>query len=200
MSARCATAPHPIGGVKDDARAWRAAKKLHDQAHAVDVHLLQATQRPTIAPCPRGYAKAPTSAAPSTHLTTKPPKWSSPTPPTAAPAPKTSARRNAGTLVATGEVEHIPNCQAFAIVRTHYVSTNDAYTAIIRARDIIHRTGRIIPTDQPDDPEPPRDLRTNVTTVLDGNDKLRSADVLHQLRTRWSRLMVAGRRSSLPPR
>ncbi|MBV8994077.1 MAG: hypothetical protein JO287_10355, partial [Pseudonocardiales bacterium] len=39
-------APHPIGGVKDDARAWRAAKKLHDQARAVNVHLLQATQRP----------------------------------------------------------------------------------------------------------------------------------------------------------
>jgi len=38
--------PHPIGGAKDDARAWRAAKKLHDQARAVNVHLLQATQRP----------------------------------------------------------------------------------------------------------------------------------------------------------
>ncbi|MBV8992373.1 MAG: hypothetical protein JO287_01415 [Pseudonocardiales bacterium] len=28
---------------------------------------------------------------------------------------------DAGTLVATGEVEDIPNGQAFAIVRTHYV-------------------------------------------------------------------------------
>jgi S-DNA-T family DNA segregation ATPase FtsK/SpoIIIE len=39
-------APHPLGGAKDDARAWRAAKKLHDQARAVNIHLLQATQRP----------------------------------------------------------------------------------------------------------------------------------------------------------
>ncbi|HEX2301344.1 MAG TPA: hypothetical protein VHH34_23055, partial [Pseudonocardiaceae bacterium] len=30
-------APHPIGGVKDDARAWRAAKRLHDQARAVNI-------------------------------------------------------------------------------------------------------------------------------------------------------------------
>lgn len=43
-------APHPVGGVKDDARAWRAAKKLHDQARAVNIHLVQATQRPDNSP------------------------------------------------------------------------------------------------------------------------------------------------------
>jgi S-DNA-T family DNA segregation ATPase FtsK/SpoIIIE len=92
---------------------------------------------------------------------------------------------DAGTVVATGEVEDIPNGQAFAIVRTHYVSTKDAYTVIARAMDIIRRTGRTITTDLPAEPEAARDLLTDVAAVLDGNDKLRSVDVLHRLRARW---------------
>ncbi|MGH3684645.1 MAG: hypothetical protein ACRDQ9_11195 [Pseudonocardiaceae bacterium] len=51
---------------------------------------------------------------------------------------------DAGTVVATGEVEDIPQGQAFAIVRTHYVSTKDAYTVIARAMDLIRRTGRTV--------------------------------------------------------
>ncbi len=51
--------------------------------------------------------------------------------------------------------------------------------------DIIHRTGRTITTDQPADPEPARDLLADVAAVMDGNDKLRSTDVLYQLRARW---------------
>jgi S-DNA-T family DNA segregation ATPase FtsK/SpoIIIE len=92
---------------------------------------------------------------------------------------------DAGTVVATGEVEDIPNGQAFAIVRTHYVSTKDAYTVIARAMDIIHRTGRIITAEHAVKPEPVRDLLVDVAAVLDGSDKLRSADVLYQLRVRW---------------
>jgi S-DNA-T family DNA segregation ATPase FtsK/SpoIIIE len=92
---------------------------------------------------------------------------------------------DAGTVVATGEVEDIPKGQAFAIVRTHYVSTKDAYTVIIRAMDIIKRTGRTITINQSAEPEPARDLLADVAAVLDGNDKRRSADVLHQLQVRW---------------
>jgi S-DNA-T family DNA segregation ATPase FtsK/SpoIIIE len=92
---------------------------------------------------------------------------------------------DAGTVVATGEVEDIPQGQAFAIVRTHYVSTKDAYIVITRAMDTIKRTGRTITTGPPTEPEPTRDLLPDVAAVLDGNDKLRSVDVLHQLRARW---------------
>ncbi len=70
-------------------------------------------------------------------------------------------------------------------MRTHYVSTNDAYTVITRAMDTIKRTGRTITSNQSAQPEPARDLLTDVAAVLDGNDKLRSVDVLHQLRARW---------------
>ncbi|MGB6161286.1 MAG: hypothetical protein WCF33_04535 [Pseudonocardiaceae bacterium] len=179
-------APHPIGGAKDDARAWRAAKKLHDQARAVNVHLLQATQRPDDRTLParvREGAHVRCALNVPNHETAKM---------ILADAADRGARpqdlrpgADAGTVVATGEVEDIPNGQAFAIVRTHYVSTNDAYTVINRAMTIIHRTGRTITPDQPADSEPVRDLLADVAAVLDGSDKLRSSDVLHQLRVLW---------------
>ncbi|MGH8625297.1 MAG: hypothetical protein ACREYC_08520, partial [Gammaproteobacteria bacterium] len=180
-------APHPIGGAKDDARAWRAAKKLHDQARAVNVHLLQATQRPDDRTLPvrvREGAHVRCALNVPNHETAKM---------VLADAADRGARpqdlrpgADAGTVVATGEVEDIPKGQVFAIVRTHYVSTKDAYTVITRAMDIIRRTGRTITTtDQPADSEPARDLLADVQTVMDGSDKLRSADVLHQLRARW---------------
>jgi DNA segregation ATPase FtsK/SpoIIIE, S-DNA-T family len=179
-------APHPIGGTKDDARAWRAAKKLHDQARAVNVHLLQATQRPDDRTLParvREGAHVRCALNVPNHETAKM---------ILADAADRGARpqdlrpgADAGTVVATGEVEDIPKGQAFAIVRTHYVSTKDAYTVITRAMDIFHRTGRTIATHQPTESEPARDLLTDVAAVLDGNNKLRSVDVLHKLRMRW---------------
>ncbi|MCA1704950.1 MAG: ATP-binding protein, partial [Actinobacteria bacterium] len=124
-------APHPIGGAKDDARAWRAAKKLHDQARAVNVHLLQATQRPDDRTLParvREGAHVRCALNVPNHETAKM---------ILADAADRGARpqdlrpgADAGTVVATGEVEDIPKGQAFAIVRTHYVSTKDAYTVI----------------------------------------------------------------------
>jgi S-DNA-T family DNA segregation ATPase FtsK/SpoIIIE len=178
-------APHPIGGSKDDARAWRAAKKLHDQARAVNVHLLQATQRPDDRTLParvREGAHVRCALNVPNHETAKM---------ILADAADRGARpqdlrpgADAGTVVATGEVEDIPQGQAFAIVRTHYVSTTDAYTVIARAMDIIRRTGRT-PTGQPTDSEPARDLLVDVQAVMDGSDKLRSTDVLYQLRVRW---------------
>ncbi|HEV7451256.1 MAG TPA: hypothetical protein VGO16_07690 [Pseudonocardiaceae bacterium] len=47
------------------------------------------------------------------------------------------------------------------------------------------RPGRTITTGPPTESEAARDLLTDVAAVLDGNDKLRSVDVLHQLRVRW---------------
>ena len=179
-------APHPIGGAKDDARAWRAAKKLHDQARAVNVHLLQATQRPDDRTLParvREGAHVRCALNVPNHETAKM---------ILADAADRGARpqdlrpgSDAGTVVATGEVEDIPQGQAFAIVRTHYVSTKHAYTVITRAMEIIRRTGRAITTGPATESEPARDLLADVDAVLDGNDKLRSVDVLHQLRARW---------------
>jgi S-DNA-T family DNA segregation ATPase FtsK/SpoIIIE len=179
-------APHPISGAKDDARAWRAAKKLHDQARAVNVHLLQATQRPDDRTLParvREGAHVRCALNVPNHETAK--IILADAADRGARPPDLRPGSDTGTVVATGEVEDIPQGQAFAIVRTHYVSTNDAYTVITRAMDIIHRTGRTITTDQPTNSKPARDLLADVAAVLDGSDKLRSVDVFHQLRMRW---------------
>jgi S-DNA-T family DNA segregation ATPase FtsK/SpoIIIE len=172
-------APHPIGGAKDEARAWRPAKKLHDQARAVNVHLLQATQRPDDRTLParvREGAHVRCALNVPNHETAKM---------ILADAADRGARpqdlrpgADAGTVVATGEVEDIPNGQAFSIVRTHYVSTKDAYTVISRAMAILNRAGRNLITNHPADSEPARNLLADVQTVMDGNDKLRSTDVL----------------------
>ena len=138
-------APHPIGGAKDDARAWRAAKRLHDQARAVNVHLIQATQRPDDRTLPvrvREGAHVRCALNVPNYETAKM---------VLADAADRGARpqdlrpgADAGTVVATGEIEDIPKGQAFAIVRTHYVSTKDAYPVIERAMVILHRAGRTV--------------------------------------------------------
>jgi S-DNA-T family DNA segregation ATPase FtsK/SpoIIIE len=179
-------APLPLGGVKDDARAWRAAKKLHDQARAVNVHLLQATQRPDDRTLParvREGAHVRCALNVPNHETARM---------ILADAADRGARpqdlrpgADAGTVVATGEVEDIPSGQAFAIVRTHYVSTEQAYTVITRAMTILQRTGRSVSTTEPAEPEQERDLLADVAVVMDATSKQRSADVLYQLRARW---------------
>ena len=154
------------------------------QARAVNIHLLQATQRPDDRTLPARVcegAHVRCALNVPNHETAKM---------ILADAADRGARpqdlrpgADAGTVVATGEVEDILQGQAFAIVRTRYVSTKDAYTVIARAMDLIRRT--VTTTDEPAEPEPVRDLLIDVQTVMDGTDKLRSADVVHRLRTRW---------------
>ncbi|HEV7450020.1 MAG TPA: hypothetical protein VGO16_01230 [Pseudonocardiaceae bacterium] len=194
-------APHPIGGTKDDARAWRAAKKLHDQARAVNVHLLQATQRPDDRTLParvREGAHVRCALNVPNHETAK--MILADAADRGALPQDLRPGADAGTLVATGEVEDIPNDQAFAIVRTHYVSTNDAYTVIAQAMDIIRRCDRTITTGQPTEPEPTRALLTDVATVLDGHDKLPPPTSSTNCGHAGNQHMAAGRPSNSPPR
>jgi S-DNA-T family DNA segregation ATPase FtsK/SpoIIIE len=180
-------APHPIGGSKDDARAWRAAKKLHDQARAVNVHLLQATQRPDDRTLPvrvREGAHVRCSLNVPNYETARM---------VLADAADRGARPqdlrpgvDAGTVVATGEVEDIPKGQAFAIVRTHYVSTKDSYAVIDRAMAIIARAGREVGAEEPEKIEDVREILADVATVISGAEKVRSSDVLQRLKEQWA--------------
>ncbi|MGH3939744.1 MAG: hypothetical protein ACRDTG_14170 [Pseudonocardiaceae bacterium] len=177
-------APHPIGGAKDDARAWRAAKRLHDQARAVNVHLIQATQRPDDRTLPvrvREGAHVRCSLNVPNYETAKM---------VLADAADRGARpqdlrpgADAGTVVATGEIEDIPKGQAFAIVRTHYVSTKDAYPVIERAMTILHRTGRTVPTPDPEPEQAPAEVDhlANIAEALRGERRVRTQTVLAHL-------------------
>lgn len=93
---------------------------------------------------------------------------------------------DAGTVVATSEVEDIPKGQAFAIVRTHYVSTKDAYSVIDRAMAIIARAGREVGADEPAQIEDVREILADIATVISGAEKVRSSDVLQRLKEQWA--------------
>jgi S-DNA-T family DNA segregation ATPase FtsK/SpoIIIE len=132
-----------LGGSKDEARAQAAAKRLHDQARAVLIHLVQSTQRPDPQTMPvrvregvhvRVALYVPNINAAKMIL---------------ADAAERGARphdlrpgRDAGTVVAAGEVEAIPEGQAFTIVRTHYVSTKEAHAVAARAIANWRKAGR----------------------------------------------------------
>ncbi|MGH4013178.1 MAG: hypothetical protein ACRDSL_04450 [Pseudonocardiaceae bacterium] len=181
-------APHPIGGTKDDARAWRAAKRLHDQARAVNVHLVQATQRPDNRTLPvqvREGAHVRCALNVPNFETAKM---------VLADAADRGARpqdlrpgADAGTVVATGEVEDIPKGQAFAIVRTHYVATQDAYPVIERAMTILHRAGRAVarePAPEQIEDADEVDHLADIAEALDGERRVRTQVVLGRLMER----------------
>jgi S-DNA-T family DNA segregation ATPase FtsK/SpoIIIE len=177
-------APHPVGGVKDDARAWRAAKRLHDQARAVNVHLMQATQRPDNRTLPvqvregahvRAALNVPNEEAAKMILADAADRGARPQ--------DLRPGADAGTVVATGEIEDIPAGQAFVIARTHYVSTKDAYPVIERAMAILHRAGRTVAQPDPEQIEAPAEVDhlADIAVVLRGERRVRTQVVLARL-------------------
>ena len=173
-------AKHPVGGTKDDARAWRAAKRLHDQARAVNVHLLQATQRPDDRTLPVQVREGPHVRCALNVPNQEAAKM------ILGDAAERGARPqdlrtdvDAGTVVATGAVEDIPKGQAFAIVRTHYVTTKQAYGVIERAMELMRRAGRTVGSDE--DPGETRDFLDDLTTVMGDDRRTQTHVVLKRL-------------------
>jgi S-DNA-T family DNA segregation ATPase FtsK/SpoIIIE len=176
-------APHPVGGTKDDARAWRAAKRLHDQARAVNIHLIQATQRPDNRTLPvqvregehvRAALNVPNAETAKMILADAADRGARPQ--------DLRPGRDAGTVVATGEVEDIPAGQAFTIVRTHYVNGTEAAEVVKRSVELRRKHGMV------DTPEPAlekRDFLDDVQTVMEGVDRVKSTDILQRLKERW---------------
>lgn len=172
-------APGDIGGTKDDARAWRAAKRLHDQGRAVHIQLWQATQRPTDRTLPvlvREGAHVRISLYVPNYATAKM---------VVADAADMGARpqdlrpgRDAGTIVATGEFDDIPEGMAFLIAKSHYVSTQDAYGVIARAMEILERHGR---TPRAALPAAARDPLVDMAAVLGDHPRLTTRAMLHGL-------------------
>lgn len=170
---------HPIGGTKDDSRLWRAAKTLHDQARAVHIHLWQATQRPNDRTLPvmvREGAHVRISLYVPNYATAKM---------VVADAADMGARpqdlrpgRDAGTIVATGEFDDIPEGMAFLIAKSHYVSTQDAYGVVARAMEILERHGR---TPRAALPAAARDPLVDMAAVLGDHPRLLTREILQGL-------------------
>jgi len=177
-------APHPIGGTKDDARAWRAAKRLHDQARAVNIHLIQATQRPDNRTLPvqvregahvRAALNVPNAETAKMILADAADRGARPQ--------DLRPGRDAGTVVATGEVEDIPAGQAFTIVRTHYVNGVEAAEVIRRSVELRRKFG-VQDTPAPE-PVAARELLADAARVMEGVDRVKSADILQRLKEKW---------------
>ncbi|GAB2999741.1 P-loop NTPase family protein [Saccharothrix stipae] len=176
-------APHPIGGTKDDSRAVKAAKRLHDQARAVNIHLLQATQRPDDRTLPvrvregahvRCSLNVPNEGTARMILADAVDRGARPQ--------DLRPGADAGTVVATGEVEDIPAGQAFVITRTHYVSTKQAYGVIERAMGILARYGRTVdPATDTTEPAAPVDHLADIEHAMRDEARTRTTVVLARL-------------------
>lgn len=180
-------APHPVGGKKDDARAWRAAKRLHDQARAMNIHLVQATQRPDdrTLPAPVREGAHVRCALYVAKETTAQMILGDAADRGARPQ-DLRPEADAGTVVASGEIEDIPKGQAFAIVRTHYVSTEEAYPVIARAMDIMRKAGRTVGsalTELCAEPEPVDHL-ADIEAALEDDARPRTTVILGRLAER----------------
>lgn len=175
-------APHPVGGAKDDARAWRAAKRLHDQARAVNIHLWQATQRPdnrTLPVMVREGAHVRAALNVPNETTAKM---------VLADAADRGARpqdlrpgRDAGTVVATGELEAIPAGLAFIIIRTHAVDGPSAWAVAKRAVELRANRGRHLAAVPAVAEEPEVDHLADVETAMRAEAKVRTTVVLARL-------------------
>lgn len=170
-----------LGGSKDESRAQAAAKRLHDQARAVNIQLIQSTQRPDPQTVPvrvregvhvRASLYVPNINAAKMIL---------------ADAAERGARpydlrpgRDAGTVVVAGEVEDIPSGQAFAIVRTHYVSTEQAWQVAKRAIELRRKAGREAETVVVAGAEP-IDHLSDIHDAMQAEDRVRTVVLLGRL-------------------
>lgn len=179
-------ADKPIGGSGADSRAMKAARRLHDQARAVNIHLWQSTQRPDPNAVPFQVREG-AHVRMSLHVANQEAARM-----VLADAADRGARPqdlradvDRGTVVAAGEVDDIPMGMAFVIVRSHFVGTEAAYTVIERAMRILDAHGRhITPTNQAEsDAEPETDPLDDIAEVLTmaGVKRMRTQEVLQRL-------------------
>lgn len=171
-----------IGGQTDQARAWRAAKTLHDQARAVNIHLIQATQRPDNTTVPVKVREGAHVRASLYVANDKAAKFILGEAAEQGARPQNlRAGKDKGTVVVAGEVEAIPDGQAFAIVRTYYVSTADAYPVLERAMALREAAGyRDDLTVVQGDVEA-IDPLADIVEVMRGEVKVRTQTVLQRL-------------------
>lgn len=180
-------ADKPIGGSGADSRAMKAARRLHDQARAVNIHLWQSTQRPDPNAVPFQVREG-AHVRESLHVANQEAAKM-----VLADAADRGARPqdlradvDRGTVVAAGEVDDIPMGMAFVIIRSHFVDTEAAYTVIERAMRILEAHGRHV-TQPDDDPEPDAGPQTepldDIAAVLAeaAARRMRTQEVLQRL-------------------
>jgi len=147
----------PVGGKGKNGRLKIAAKRLHDQARAVNIHLLQATQRPSDNDGIPAVVREGAHIRASLHV----PNLSAAkmvlgdVADMGARPQDLRSELDAGTVVLTGACsEAISRGQVCQIVRTHFIDTPQAWEIAKRAKEIRVKRGRdLVIAKAPAEPE-----------------------------------------------
>src|SRR5690606_100381 len=170
----------PIGGKGKKARAARAAQALHDQARAVNIHLWQFAQNPTDQNLPavvREGAMIRASLFVGTESIARMALGEAPVDTGAAPHALRAGLDRGTVVLAPGESMDLPNGATHTTVRTHFISTREAWDIVERAQRIRAEVARPA-ADEAEE----RDLLADVTEVLRGEPKVKTTDVAARLR------------------
>jgi S-DNA-T family DNA segregation ATPase FtsK/SpoIIIE len=172
----------PYGGTKATSRYFMAARKIHNQGRAVNVHLWQGTQDPTDQNLPklvREGAHIRASLVVGTEQQARMALGDKAVNAGAAPH-KLRQGLDKGTLVVAGDGVPLPPGQSSITIRTHFVDGTAAAEVADRAK-----ARRAAVTTRTSAEPAARALLADVAEVMDGRDRVRSSDVLTTLKARW---------------
>lgn len=172
----------PYGGSKATSRYFQAVKKIHDQGRAVNVTIWEGTQDPTDENLPKRSREGNHIRGSLVLGTESQAKMALGEAPVDAGAAPHKLRRgfDRGTLVVAGEGIKMEPGEASVTVRTHFISGTDAVTLTDRAKALRHG----VTTVQTLDVERPVDHLADICAALGEDNRVRTQDVLHRLRTR----------------
>ena len=171
----------PYGGTKATSRYFMAARKIHNQGRAVDVTLWQGTQDPTDQNLPklvREGAHVRASLVVGTEAQAKMALGDKAVDGGAAPH-KLRQGLDKGQVVAAGDLGGLLAAGQAAInIRTHYIPDEDAEAVAdrVRARRTAVDTATATSTEA-------RDELADLVVVLGGDERVRTPEVLHRLKT-----------------
>lgn len=178
------TTVHPdggdIGGKGKKSRAVRAAQAIHDQGRAVNIHLWEFSQNPTDANLPvvvREGAMIRASLFVGKESISRMALGDAPVDTGAAPHALRAGKDRGTVVLAPGESMDLPNGATHTTVRTHYISTEQAYTIADRAKAF--RAGQqTAPQDEPEQ----RDLLDDVREAFPDEERVKVRDLAALLR------------------
>src|SRR5690606_173107 len=184
-----------IGGKGKKSRAVRAAQAIHDQGRAVNIHLWQFAQNPTDANLPvvvREGAMIRASLFVGTESIARMALGDAPVSTGAAPHSLRAGRDRGTVVLAPGESMDLPNGATHTTVRTHFISTEDAYRIAERAQRL---RSEVQASGSTSDEE--RDLLADVLAVLGDSEEAHATEVVKGLAAQWPRFYRGWDRSTL---
>ncbi|MFI6296901.1 FtsK/SpoIIIE domain-containing protein [Nonomuraea sp. NPDC050790] len=172
----------PYGGTKAHSRYFLAARKIHNQGRAVDVLLWQGTQNPTDQNLPvlvREGAHIRASLVVGTESQARMALGEQAVDGGASPH-MLRQDLDKGTLVVNGGGMKLPAGQTSITIRTHYVSTEEAFEVADRAKALRHGTATLdgVPADDTADPV------ADIAYVLGDVPRMLTQEVLQRLAER----------------